>query len=311
MLLVYKLKTVFLWWSGFKEGIKNNLKGVKETFSNPSLGIGFLVSVILHLLVIFLFMREGRKEIETRDNIFVVEWGYEKYNPKVEKIIKRDKGFMPGTGSAKDDFSPLYMKKKPRFQARVRIDDLNLKKGATPLLGENVLRINPDIRMSTEEILVRSPINLKRGLGIEEKMKGFSEVLPLSYIHLSQRTAKRGKIKKIKRESIFKNKEKKKERMYKESKFILEGEISPQDVISKFLPSYPSWARQRLLTNIVCKIRFSVDRNGEVMPVMTIIKSTGYPTWDEEIKKSLKKWRFKKSSLLLRRAVITFIFLLE
>ncbi|MEA3311220.1 MAG: energy transducer TonB [candidate division WOR-3 bacterium] len=58
-------------------------------------------------------------------------------------------------------------------------------------------------------------------------------------------------------------------------------------------------------------IQFNVDEEGNVGPNMIIRNSTGYPSWDNEVKKALARWKFKPAQVSRRIATITFHFYLK
>lgn len=95
------------------------------------------------------------------------------------------------------------------------------------------------------------------------------------------------------------------------SPFSLEGELSPEDIVSPYLPRYPNFAKAKGLNNVVIIIDFSVNQQGDVSPTMIIRRSTGYPNWDEDVKAALKRWKFTSSEKLKRTGRITFRFVLE
>jgi len=95
------------------------------------------------------------------------------------------------------------------------------------------------------------------------------------------------------------------------SPFSLEGELSPEDIVSTYLPRYPNFAKAKGLNNVVIIVDFSVNPQGDVSPTMIIRRSTGYPNWDTDVKATLKRWKFTSSEKLKRTGRITFRFVLE
>jgi len=308
------------WAKAWGEAIKNTWHGLGETFSNRRLWIGFIVSILLHLLVVLFSIQrkpgEGEEIVE-----LTVEFYDEKYNPKAAKIIQEESKFMPGVRSGiTEEAGVLDLERRNiKFQAPIAGGEISLQKGATPAFTGEVLRINPNATVSTEEILSKTPIDLKRGMGGTKAERGFFAMPSVgSPIDLSRASADVERL--GKKESPIKRigpgpgaGKKTAEEMLKKIKkpaFVLEGDLSAKDILAKYMPPYPAWARQRYIT-AQCRIAFSADMNGNVMPVMTVLKSTGFPQWDEQIKATLRRWRFKSSNLRIRRAVITFIFVLE
>ncbi|MCK4334934.1 TonB family protein [candidate division WOR-3 bacterium] len=95
------------------------------------------------------------------------------------------------------------------------------------------------------------------------------------------------------------------------SPFSLEGELSPEDIVSTYLPRYPNFAKAKGLNNVVIIVDFSVNPQGDVSPTMIIRRSTGYPNWDADVKATLKRWKFTPSEKLKRTGRITFRFVLD
>ncbi len=308
------------WVKAWGEALANTWQGLKETFSNRRLWVGFAVSVLLHLLVILLSLQHrvgaGEELVELTDVDFVDE----SYNPKARKIIAQESKFIPGVRSGiTEEAAPLSLERRNiKFQAPIAGGEISLEKGAAPTFTGEVLRINPNARVSTEEILAQAPIDLKRGMGGVTGQKGFLSMPQVGApIDLSKGSANveeglKTPIKPIKPRAELGEKggAEKALRKLKKTGFKLEGDLSAADIVAKYMPPYPAWARQRFLQPI-CKISFSVDANGNVMPVMTVLRSTGYPNWDEDIKRALRRWKFKPSNLRIRRAIITFVFVLE
>jgi len=95
------------------------------------------------------------------------------------------------------------------------------------------------------------------------------------------------------------------------SPFSLEGELSPEDIVSTYLPRYPNFAKAKGLNNVVIIVDFWVNPQGDVSPTMIIRRSTGYPNWDADVKATLKRWKFTPSEKLKRTGRITFRFVLD
>lgn len=285
-----KLVTVF---KNFSKAVQNTFWGVKETLNNKELWIGFTLSVFLHFaILLFGFLKPPEKE-ETK--YLTIEFYDERYSPKAVKIIQREAPFIPEKISKKEVASLTLRKREVRFQAPFSVEEISLEE-KKPFKRE-ILKIALSKQISTEEILAQAPVMEKE----REMGRGFSSQTP---IELSEKrlemTPARIKAKEISKKAL---------KEYKKRKFVLEGEVTEKDIVSKYMPLYPSWARKRYIT-ARCKISFRVDEKGNVLAVMEILESTGYPAWDEEIKKTLLKWKFREGEGI-RRAVITFIFILQ
>lgn len=68
------------------------------------------------------------------------------------------------------------------------------------------------------------------------------------------------------------------------------------------MPYYPQRAWEVLGKVITTTLEFKVNSLGNVLPGIVVTKSTRYPDWDKEVKKSLSKWKFKPSSDIETRA---------
>lgn len=84
--------------------------------------------------------------------------------------------------------------------------------------------------------------------------------------------------------------------------FSEDSDLSAGDIVSSAMPYYPQRAWEVLGKVITTKLEFKVDSLGNVLPGIVVTKSTGYPDWDKEVKKSLSKWKFKPSSDIETRA---------
>lgn len=95
--------------------------------------------------------------------------------------------------------------------------------------------------------------------------------------------------------------------------FEISGSIAGRKIIYGPLPAYPSWAAQRGLEAVVV-LRVYVEPDGRVKPNIVVFNTSGYPEWDEIVKKTLLSWKFEPlpaESNVLQSGYITFRFILE
>ncbi|TKJ42944.1 hypothetical protein CEE36_05505 [candidate division TA06 bacterium B3_TA06] len=95
------------------------------------------------------------------------------------------------------------------------------------------------------------------------------------------------------------------------SSFTLEGDVSATDIVKSPQPEFPRWAQERGLSDVTIMVQFRVDKDGNVLPTMLAVRSTGYTNWDNEVKETLARWKFKPAQVSKRIATITFHFYLR
>lgn len=140
-------------------------------------------------------------------------------------------------------------------------------------------------RIETEKLLALTPIVLRRGLSVVLVSKSpFEKIAEM--VEPDEEKIPEGK-----------------------SGFAMAGDLIASDIVTGVFPAYPSWAKEKGLKEVTMTIQFNVDEEGNVDPNMIIRNSTGYPSWDREVKKALARWRFKPAQVSRRIAVITFTFI--
>ncbi|MCK4334138.1 TonB family protein [candidate division WOR-3 bacterium] len=299
------------WWLA----ISNTARGFGEIFANKRLWVGLAVSVALHGLIFFLSLdlRGRRVSEDLGQNIDVI---YDPtLPPKAQQLVQQQEQFMPG-GTA-DETAPLDISKgKVSFQSQIEVDEFSLDKGQASLTGD-VIRINPNARLSTEEILAQAPIDISRSVGGTGAQNPFDQIASGvgSSIELDSKATQIGsQVEKPKFEKAGGDgaaKQAVTDGGAKKSTFSLSGDLSPSDIITSPFPVYPPWARQKGLTNVTVTIRFAADAAGNVLPTMIVAQSTGYPNWDSQVKSALARWKFKPADGIGKRnATITFRFIL-
>jgi len=298
------------WWLA----ISNTARGLGEIFANKRLWVGLAVSVALHGLIFFLSLDlRGRKVSEDLGQNIDVTYD-PTLPPKAQQLVQQEQ-FMPG-GTA-DETAPIDLSKgKVSFQSQIDVDEFSLDKGQASLTGD-VIRINPNARLSTEEILAQAPIDISRSVGGTGAQNPFDQIASGagSSIELDSKATQIGsQVEKPKFEKAGGDgaaKQAVTDGGAKKSTFSLSGDLSPSDIVTSPFPAYPPWARQKGLTNVTVTIRFAADAAGNVLSTMIVVQSTGYPNWDSQVKSALARWKFKPADGIGKRnATITFRFIL-
>ncbi len=141
-------------------------------------------------------------------------------------------------------------------------------------------------RIETEKLLALTPIVLRRGLSVLVSKSPFEKIAEM--VEPDEEKIPKGK-----------------------SGFAMAGDLTASDIVTGVFPAYPSWAKEKGLKEVTMTIQFYVDEEGNVGPNMIIRNSTGYPSWDTEVKKALARWKFKPAQVSRRIATITFHFYLR
>lgn len=302
------------WWLA----ITNTFRGLGELFSNRRLWVGLAVSVVLHGLIFFLSLDLRGKNVN-EDAGQLVDVAYdESLPPKAAQLIQQESQFTPGSVSNVSDAAPIDLSKgKVSFQSKIEVNEFNLDKGQASLTGD-VIRINPNARVSTEEILAQAPIDISRSVGGVGSQNPFDQIAAGagSPIELDSKAAQIGSQVEKPKFDAGNDADAAKDAANvaasgQKSGFSLSGDLTPADIVSSPFPAYPPWARQKGLTNVTISIRFSVDASGNVLSTMIVSKSTGYPNWDSDVKATLARWKFRPAQGIAKRnAIITFRFVL-
>ncbi len=306
------------WANAWGRAFANTGKGLVEMFSNKRLWIGLASSIILHVLI-FLFALGtfgGLKVAESDATLTEVTSYDETLPPKAQQIVQREQQFLSSPTGA-DEAAPIDLSAgKFTSQAKMTVDNFSLDKSQASFSGD-VIRINPNAKVSTEEILSQAPINLQRGTGGVGNMSPFEKIAASggSPIELNTGATQLGQ-EAIKKPTMVATESNSDDAAQaagsQKSGYSLSGDLSGSDILSSPMPAFPPWARQKGLSNVTVSIQFSADASGNVSPTMIVSKSTGYPDWDAQVKSTLARWKFKPATngVAKRVAVITFRFIL-
>jgi TonB family protein len=191
-------------------------------------------------------------------------------------------------------------------------EDFSLDKSSS--FSGDVIRINTDATVSTAEILSQAPIDLKRGTGGIGRQNPFDQIAAgnASALDLETKSASIGseaiQVKETAPVDVGKDAA---SSGAQQSGFTISGDLTRADILKYQMPGFPSWAKQKGLSNVNVTISISVDASGNVQPTMIVRRSSGYPQWDDSVKSALRGWKFKPSEGGTRRGSITFTFILR
>lgn len=305
------------WGHAWRLALVNTGRGLAEMFSNKRLWIGMAVSALLHALIVMfaLGLFTGTKIEESDATLTEVTSYDESLPPKAQQIVQREQQFLTSP-TGLEEAAPIDLSAgKFTSQAKMSVDNFSLDKSQASFSGD-VIRINPNAKVSTEEILSQAPINLARGTGGVGNVSPFEKIAATGgSIELNEGATQLGS-EAIKKPTLVAQETNGGDAAQaagsQKSGYSLSGDLASSDIVGSVMPAYPPWARQKGLSNVTVSIQFSADAAGNVSPTMIVIKSTGYPDWDAQVKSTLGRWKFKPSEngIAKRVAVITFRFIL-
>jgi TonB family protein len=89
--------------------------------------------------------------------------------------------------------------------------------------------------------------------------------------------------------------------------FWLSGELSTSDITNSMMPKYSHSASSHGINTLTVTFDFSVDSDGNVRPDITVARTTGSAVWDEDVKNTLSRWKFKPApGVEIRKGTISF-----
>ncbi len=95
--------------------------------------------------------------------------------------------------------------------------------------------------------------------------------------------------------------------------FEVSGSIANRKILYGPMPSYPSWAAERGAEAVIV-LRLYVTPEGRVKSNIVVFQTSGYPEWDDMVKRTLISWKFAPlppGGDVLQSGYITFRFILE
>lgn len=296
-----------------------------------------IVSIVIHILLIFLFFRASKSEDRYAD-IKQITFIDQTYRPEVAKILPKppvpagsqvgqEKGITPETptlvGSQRttgEEISSVDL--TARLDRSQAIIDLN-RYEIDPTDDElDVIRIGSKANgKTTEEILAEKPIELSKGLSRGPSILGLAGYPGIAVnneppIQIEHKTLEKPQgVTPTKFSVTRKNDvtEVLEASPVRGANISIAGPISKRSILSKVLPQYPEWALERGISGIVI-IRIWVMPDGGVKETMAIEQSSGYPELDQLVVNALKRWKFapldKSVVQEVQWGVITFRFCL-
>lgn len=92
----------------------------------------------------------------------------------------------------------------------------------------------------------------------------------------------------------------------------IEGPLADRKIIHYEVPAFPSWAKDQGMLEAAVAIRFTVNREGDVLEGMRVESTSGYGRLDRMAMDALKKWKFAPIGVdQAQWGIITFKFVLE
>lgn len=290
------------WVQSLALALRNSFVGLVQILRNPRLWIGIGASLLVHAAIILLSLEYNKAIPEDPGAVWevVVPPGTE--HPNVAKVLE------PGgySGSTEEAINrPVKSSAADQLQAMTK----------STIDPTDISAVEPHgvIFLTEKQVSSKTLLGLEPVTGIRSK-GGFRlpGIVPLEGpIDPTERMVFEPAIEKPVTESKPTTPEVEEPKPGKGTKFSLEGDLSQSDIVSSTLPRYPNFARAKGLTNVVIVIDFTANQRGDVAPTMVVRRSTGYPQWDEEVKATLRSWKFTSSDKLKRSGRITFKFVLS
>ncbi|TET21383.1 MAG: TonB family protein [Candidatus Stahlbacteria bacterium] len=295
-----------VWVQTLALALRNSFAGLWQTLRNPRLWIGLGSSVLVHGAIFFLSLEYNNKAVaEDPNKIWEVYISPGTEHPKVIKQLIAADPLVTRAGSEDASSHPIRSSVVDQLQAMSKNTIEPTEISAVEPHGVIVLAKH---QVSIAEILEREPIS-------DIRSKGgilFPGIVPLEGpIDPTRHTVFEPAVPKPVVEPKPAAPEVKEPKPGQGSKFSLEGELTPADIVSPYLPRYPNFAKAKGLTNVIIIIDFWANQQGDVSPTMVVRRSTGYPNWDEDVKTALARWKFTSSKKLKRTGRITFRFVLD
>jgi len=306
--------------------------------SERRIDYAILFSIILHIILFFLFSRAGRA-VQNYSDIKQVTFIDQTYRPEVAKILPRapvpagsetgvEKGIVPETptlvgsqGGVSEEVNDIDLSPKlDRSQAVIDVNRYEVDRSGGEL---DVIRIgNPanGNQKSTEEILLEKPVELSKGLARGSGVPGLAGYPgvgvyqePEPQIKIEHKSLDKPRKQIVPEKTKIEVEEAISAEPVRGTNISIAGPISQRQILSKVLPQYPEWALSRGISGVVM-IRVWVMPDGTVKETMTIEQSSGYPELDLLVVNALRRWKFapldKSVVQEVQWGVITFRFCL-
>jgi TonB family protein len=291
------------WLAGFGLAVRNTFADAWHSLKNRRLWIGIAASLLVHAVIVILGVVEfGGKPVKssTEPNIPVVVPPDVPVHPSVVSEVSQQ------WGNSKDEGTVLP---RPLDPSRLSSGEVTITADDAYAWDSDPLIFNPRYVKSVDEILQEAPVGKVLGVGGERNPSRFDN----PGIGLDRTDVIRPEDHAVTPVNPVTNpgsQTKTDVGAFSKSGFVLEGDLTPADIVSGPLPSYPEYARQKGLEGHVT-ITFRVNSRGEVASTMVVKHSIGDPQWDAAVKQTLARWRFKESVIPTRSGKVTFVFKLN
>ncbi len=283
---------------------------VSRAHSSRSFMITLLISLLLHLIGIFLLSR-SRTVADLGLDLQEVSFMDVTYRPEVAKVVKPasapaigsgtfSEGAPPtyATGIAAEEIEPIDMSAKlerPSTQAKIELDRYEISRE-----GEmDVIRIGgKGSTQTTEEILAEKPLPLARGPVGGRGATGLTGVpgVPQPQIQPQLSIEHRPLTKPSTTPTLPPTPAPTPPAMQipatKGTSYRVAGPISQRKIINKSKPRYPKWALDQRISGTVT-VRVWVMPNGKVKGTPEVVSSSGYPDLDQVVIEAVKLWEFE------------------
>jgi TonB family protein len=271
-----------------------------------------IISIFLHILLLFLFSRAQRIERNYADlkHITFID---QTYRPEVAKLLpKAPSGIATGSENGIEPKTPTIASSQEPINEEVSTIDLSSKLDRSQALidlnryevdrngGElDVIRIGNQAngsQKSIEEILLEKPVDLSRGLAQGSGVPGLAGYPGVGVAEEPQIKIEHQALDKPRKQVVPEKTKVEAEEaisapVVRGTNISIAGPISQRQILSKVLPKYPDWALARGISGAVM-IRLWVMPDGTVKETMTIEQSSGYPELDQLVINSLRRWKF-------------------
>ncbi len=296
--------------------IRNTFYDIWRVFKDRRLWIAILLSLFIHTAIFIIGMwneiMRGKQNVE--DYQLTEVSAYDPSHRRATKKVVQKQRIVNIVPSASGSSKGVVLKRRMDLVQTVDVGEVNLDQRIDLSLGGDILAINPNAKRASLDELLSMPevkltggktnasglINIQMGSNVDLTSK--SDISAIESDLQKQLESSRKSVATAKvTEEVSKS----------GASFSIRGELSGKDIVSKTNPPFPNWARQRGFRQVTVKIRFEVDSNGNVLPNIAILGSSGNKGWDNLVVSALRRWKFTNSSAPRRWAIITFIFRLK
>jgi TonB family protein len=271
------------------------------------LDIGIIISIVIHLVLLFILSRSGSAATGSFEDINEVTFLDQSYRPEVAKVVSKGSVWseVPETQAPSGTYGSTEIV-TPAIDLNVKLDrsqaKIDLERYASQDGSGEVIKIGDrsnGTMKSTEEILAEKPIslakNLPKGAGAEGGVGignpgGIGKKGQTPTIKIDKKPPPSTPTSQIGKQVETKIEEKLKVDAGG-TQISLAGPIAGRDITKKLLPKYPAWCLSKGISGVV-KIRIEVNPGGNVRENVRVEISSGYPDLDQAVVNAIKAWMF-------------------